>query len=71
MILVDSNIPMYLVGAQHPHQHDAQRLLDDLIARGERLVTDVKVLQELLHRYTPPSTGPALKPMGRLSLNAR
>lgn len=29
MILVDSNIPMYLVGAgaEHPHKADAQRLL--------------------------------------------
>ena len=27
MILVDSNIPMYLVGSPHPHKSDAQRLL--------------------------------------------
>jgi hypothetical protein len=26
MILVDSNIPMVLVGAAHPHKTDAQRL---------------------------------------------
>ncbi|HYV01205.1 MAG TPA: type II toxin-antitoxin system VapC family toxin [Actinomycetota bacterium] len=52
MILVDSNIPMYLVGAEHPHKADAQRLLDGLIAREERLVTDAEVLQEILHRYT-------------------
>ncbi len=30
MILVDSNIPMYLVGAPHPHKADAQRLLEKL-----------------------------------------
>lgn len=52
MILVDSNVPMYLVGAEHPRKADAQRLLDDSIAREERLVTDVEVLQEILHRYT-------------------
>jgi predicted nucleic acid-binding protein len=28
MILVDSNVPMYLVGAHHPHKVDAQRVLE-------------------------------------------
>jgi uncharacterized protein len=51
MILVDSNVPMYLVGAAHPHKIDAQRLLERLIAERQRLVTDVEVLQEILHRY--------------------
>ena len=51
MILVDSNIPMYLIGAEHPHKRDAQLLLERLVAEGERLVTDVEVFQEILHRY--------------------
>lgn len=51
MIFVDSNVPMYLVGAPHPHKADAQRLLEASVARGERLVTDAEVLQEILHRY--------------------
>ena len=51
MIFVDSNIPMYLVGADHPHKTDAQRLLERVIIAGEALVTDVEVLQEILHRY--------------------
>ena len=51
MILIDSNIPMYLVGADHPHKIDAQRLLERCIADRVRLVTDVEVLQEILHRY--------------------
>ncbi len=50
MILVDSNIPMYLVGAPHPHKTDAQRLLERCISQEERLVTDAEVLQEILHR---------------------
>ncbi len=62
MILLDSNIPMYLVGADHPHKTDAQRLLDDLIAREERLVTDVEVLQEILHRYTAIGRPDAIQP---------
>jgi hypothetical protein len=32
VILIDSNIPMYLIGAAHPHKADAQRLLEKLIA---------------------------------------
>lgn len=51
MILVDSNVPMYLVGAEHPHKRDSQRLLEQLIADRQRLVSDAEVLQEILHRY--------------------
>jgi predicted nucleic acid-binding protein len=51
MIFVDSNIPMYLVGAEHPHKIDAQRILEKCISDDERLVTDAEVLQEILHRY--------------------
>ena len=52
MIFVDSNIPMYLVGAPHPHKHEAERLLEAAISAGERLVTDAEVFQEILHRYS-------------------
>lgn len=52
MTFVDSNIPMYLIGAPHPHKSETQLLLESLIASGERLVTDAEVLQEILHRYT-------------------
>ncbi|HYM75264.1 MAG TPA: type II toxin-antitoxin system VapC family toxin [Candidatus Dormibacteraeota bacterium] len=51
MILLDSNIPMYLVGPSHPHKTDAQRLLEKLVSQRKRLVTDAEVLQEILHRY--------------------
>lgn len=51
MIFVDANVPMYLVGASHPHKNDAARLLEQAAAGNERLVTDVEVLQEILHRY--------------------
>ena len=62
MILVDSNIPMYLVGAAHPHKADAQRLLEKLIAGRERLVTDAEVLQEILHRYVAIDRRDAIQP---------
>jgi uncharacterized protein len=52
VIFVDSNIPMYLVGASHPHKLDAQRLLQAAATAGESLVTDAEVLQEICHRYT-------------------
>jgi len=51
VIFVDSNVPMYLVGAAQPHKVDAQRLLERLVSERRRLVTDVEVLQEILHRY--------------------
>ena len=43
---------MYLVGSEHPHKADAERLLEKYILERERLVTDAEVLQEILHRYT-------------------
>ncbi len=62
MILVDSNVPMYLVGADHPHKVDARRLLEKLIADGERLVTDAEALQEILHRYVAIGRRDAIQP---------
>lgn len=62
MIFIDSNVPMYVVGAAHPHKADAQRLLEALIAAGERLVSDVEVLQEILHRYVAIGRRDAIQP---------
>jgi len=62
MVFIDSNIPMYLVGAAHPHKIDAQRSLEELIVRAERLVTDAEVLQEILHRYAAIKRTDAIQP---------
>ncbi|HEX7581269.1 MAG TPA: type II toxin-antitoxin system VapC family toxin [Thermoanaerobaculia bacterium] len=62
MIFVDSNIPMYLVGAPHPHKADARRLLERAVGDGERLVSDAEVLQEILHRYVAISRRDAIQP---------
>jgi len=51
VIFVDSDIPMYLVGADHPLKPRARRLAEDAVAAGETLCTDAEVLQEILHRY--------------------
>ncbi len=62
MIFVDSNIPMYLVGAAHPNKDQARRLLERAIEAGDRLVTDAEVLQEILHRYHAIRRPDAIQP---------
>jgi predicted nucleic acid-binding protein len=62
VILVDSNIPMYLVGATHPRKSDARRLLEKTVGERQRLVTDAEVLQEILHRYTAIDRRDAIQP---------
>ena len=62
MILVDSNVPMYLVGAAHPHKTDAQRLLERFALDRRRLVSDAEVLQEILHRYVAIGRRDAIQP---------
>ncbi|MFI5005312.1 MAG: type II toxin-antitoxin system VapC family toxin [Solirubrobacterales bacterium] len=51
MIFVDSNVPMYLIGPDHPHKLDAQRALERLAGERRRLVTSSEVFQEVLHRF--------------------
>ena len=62
MILVDSNIPMYLVGADHPHKADARRAVERLVTERERLVTDAEAFQEILHRYIAIHRRDAIQP---------
>lgn len=62
MILVDSNVPMYLVGAEHPNKEAARRLVERSIAEEERLVSDAEVLQEILHRYVAIGRRDAVQP---------
>jgi uncharacterized protein len=51
VIFIDANVPMYLVGGEHPHKLDAQRLLGRLTVERRPLVTSSEVLQEIMHRY--------------------
>jgi uncharacterized protein len=51
VIFVDSNIPMYLIGADHPLKPQARRAVEDALAADEVLCTDAEVFQEILHRY--------------------
>ena len=52
MIFIDSNVPMYLVGDEHPNKDRAIAILTQLVRDEERFITDVEVYQEILHRYT-------------------
>lgn len=62
VVFVDSNVPMYLVGAPHPNKSDAQRLLEQAVSARERLVTDAEVLQEICHRYAAIGRRDAIQP---------
>jgi len=62
VILIDANIPMYLVGADHPNKHAARRALESAVIRSEVLITDVEVLQEILHRYVAIDRRDAIQP---------
>jgi predicted nucleic acid-binding protein len=70
VIFVDSNVPMYLVGAAHPNKVASQQLLERAIADRERLVTDAEVLQEILHRYVAIARRDAIQPAFDALLNA-
>lgn len=52
MIFIDSNVPMYLIGAEHPLRARAREHVEEAVAAGEALCADAEVLQEILHRYT-------------------
>lgn len=52
MIFIDSNVPMYLIGAEHPLRSRARERVEEAVAAGESLCSDAEVLQEVLHRYT-------------------
>jgi len=62
VIFVDSNIPIYLVGADHPNKEAARILLERAITDGELLVTDAEALQEILHRYVAIDRRDAIEP---------
>ena len=60
---------MYLVGKPHPHKTEAQVLLERMVALKQRLVTDVEVLQEILHRYVAINRRDAIAPAMKVTLD--
>jgi predicted nucleic acid-binding protein len=51
VIFVDANVPMYLIGRDHPHKVDAQHILERLTGERRGLVTSSEVFQEILYRF--------------------
>lgn len=52
MIFVDSNIPMYVAGREHPHRASSQRFLEMAREGKVEICTSTEVLQEILYRYS-------------------
>ncbi|MFN7921294.1 MAG: type II toxin-antitoxin system VapC family toxin [Bryobacteraceae bacterium] len=69
MIFVDSNIPMYLVGGEHPNKSRAGLIIEREIASGQVLVTDAEVFQEILHRYVSIDRREAIDPAFQVLLD--
>lgn len=51
-VFVDSNVPMYVAGREHPNRTPARQFLE-AVRRGEfEAHTSTEVLQEILYRYS-------------------
>jgi predicted nucleic acid-binding protein len=51
VIYVDSNVPMYLVGADHPNKRRVVELVPRLVSARETFVTSAEAFQEIVRRY--------------------
>ena len=51
MIFIDSNIPMYVAGRDHPLRAPAMRFLERVRAGEVEACSSTEVLQEILYRY--------------------
>jgi predicted nucleic acid-binding protein len=51
MVFVDSNLPMYVAGREHPNRAPAVRFLARARAGDVDICTSTEVLQEILYRY--------------------
>ena len=51
-IFIDSNIPMYVAGREHPNREPASRFLRRVKEGKVDACTSTEVLQEILYRYS-------------------
>jgi predicted nucleic acid-binding protein len=51
-VFIDSNIPMYVAGAEHENREPARRFLERVEKREVQSCTSTEVLQEILCRYS-------------------
>ena len=52
MVFVDSNVPMYVAGRDHPLRDAARRFLERARSGEVETCTSTEVLQEILYRYS-------------------
>lgn len=50
-VFIDSNVPMYVAGREHPNREPARRLLAQVHSGEFEGYTSAEVLQEILFRY--------------------
>ncbi len=50
-VFIDSNIPMYVAGREHPHREPSRRFLRRVREGKVDACTSTEVLQEILYRY--------------------
>lgn len=51
-VFIDSNIPMYVAGEEHPNKAPSLRFLEGVRSRDIEGCTSTEVLQEILYRYS-------------------
>jgi predicted nucleic acid-binding protein len=61
-VFIDSNIPMYVAGTEHPNRSPSLRFLESVRQGDVAACTSTEVLQEILYRYHA---------LGRLDLAGR
>jgi predicted nucleic acid-binding protein len=52
IVFIDSNVPMYVAGREHPNREPSRRLLAAVQRREIDACTSAEVLQEILYRYS-------------------
>ena len=50
-VFVDSNVPMYVAGREHPLRAPSLRFMERVRAREVEACTSTEILQEILYRY--------------------
>ena len=50
-IFLDTNVPIYVAGSEHPYKRPCARVLRMAARNPDSFITDAEVLQELIHRY--------------------
>ena len=51
-VFIDSNIPMYVAGTEHPNREPARRFMERVRSGEVEGCTSTEVLQEILYRYS-------------------